>query len=84
MKIGLLIPFYALFSFLSVLSPKSQIYLTPWLDAVQSVSLGSFFLLMCEFVSPSRDQQTVFFAALEIPNKKAPGGKGGGLVWYRV
>ena len=84
MKIGCLIPFYSIFSFLSICFPKAYVYLDPWLDVFQSVALGSFFLLMCEFVSPSAEQRDVFFAALKVPDKKAAGGTGGGLVWYRV
>jgi len=83
MKIASLIPFFSIFSLLSICFPKAYVYLYPWLDYFESLSLGSFFLLMCEFVSPSAEQRDVFFAALEIPDKKS-GGLRDGLVWYRV
>jgi Organic solute transporter Ostalpha len=84
MKIATLIPAYAIISFIAVCSPKSYVYLDPWLDVFQSVALGYFFLLLCEFVSPSREQRDLFFAALQVKDKKAPGGVGGGMKWYRV
>lgn len=84
MKIGLLIPFYSILSLLSIAFPKAHVDIAPWLDLVQSVALGSFFLLLCEFVSESPSQREVFFAALVIPNKKSPSGQSGGLLWYRV
>jgi hypothetical protein len=84
MKIAILIPFYSIFSFLSICFPKSSVSLTPWVNVVEAFAMGSFFLLMCEFVSPSAAKRDVFFAALLVPDKKAPGGQGGGLGWYRV
>lgn len=39
---------------------------------------------MCEFVSSSDDQWTIFFAAMAIPDKKVPDGRQDGLAWYRV
>ncbi|KUJ12641.1 uncharacterized protein LY89DRAFT_785951 [Mollisia scopiformis] len=83
MKIGLLIPFYSILSLLSICFPKGAVDITPWLDLVQSVALGSFFLLMCEFVSENPSQRDLFFAALVVRDKKSPSGKGGGLAWYR-
>ncbi|CZR59964.1 uncharacterized protein PAC_09859 [Phialocephala subalpina] len=83
MKVGLLIPFYSILCFLSVCFPKAHVDIAPWLDVVQSLALGSFFLLMCEFVSENPSQREVFFAAFAVPSKKSPGEKGGGLVWYR-
>ena len=67
MKICGLIPLYSLISFLSVAFPKAYNYLDPWLEFFQSIALVSFFLLLCEFVSPNEDKRTVFFAALEPP-----------------
>jgi Organic solute transporter Ostalpha len=84
MKIACLIPFYSILSTLSVCFPKAHVYLDPWLEVFQSVALGSFFLLMCEFVSPSEKQRDVFFAALKVPDKKAGSGTRDGLIWYRV
>ncbi|KAK1763080.1 organic solute transporter Ostalpha-domain-containing protein, partial [Phialemonium atrogriseum] len=83
MRIALLIPLNSLFSFLSICYPAAKVYLLPWLDVFQAHALASFFLLMCEFVSPSDDQRTIFFAAMAIPDKKAPDGGQDGLAWYR-
>jgi len=84
MKIALLIPLYSIFSFLSICFPISFVYLVPWLHLFQAFALGSFFLLMCEFVSPSSEQRDVFFAALRVLDKREAGGVGDGLTWYRV
>ncbi len=82
LRISLMIPIYSLFSFLSVLAPTAEVYLAPWLDVFQGWALANFFLLMCEFVSPSDSQRDVFFAGLTIPNKK--GKVLDGVAWYRV
>jgi len=84
MKICLLIPFFSTFSFLSILSPGSYIYLSPWLDVNESIAMGSFFLLLCEYVSENRTERDMFFATLVITVKKTQNGKKGGLPWYRV
>jgi hypothetical protein len=84
LKISLLLPFYAIFSFLSVVFPKASTDLGPWLDFVQAISLGAFFLLMGQFVSPSDSQRDLFFAALLVKDKKSPTGQGNGLYWFRV
>jgi len=83
MKIASIVPAYSLISFIAVVRPGSYVYLEPWLDFFQSVALGYFFLLLCEYVSPSEEQRDLFFAALQVKDKKAPGGIGGGLAWYR-
>jgi hypothetical protein len=84
MKIACLIPFYSIFSLLSICFPKADVSLSPWLDVVQAFALGSFFLLMCEFVSESPVERDVFFGALVVPEKKGPSSSDGGLLWYRV
>jgi hypothetical protein len=74
MRIGSLITMYALVSFLCVCFPSAQVYIHPWLDVVEGTSLGSFFLLLCEFISPVYTQQEAFFTA-----KRKGGGK-----WFKV
>lgn len=81
---SLLIPFYAIICFLSIAFPEAFVYLDPWLEFVQSISLEAYFLLMCQFVSPSDTQRDVFFATLVIEDKKSPTGQKDGLVWFRV
>jgi Organic solute transporter Ostalpha len=84
MKITCVVPFYSIVSFLSICFPRAYVYLDPWLDVFQSLALGSFFLLMCEYVSPSEERRDIFFAALKVSDKKAPDEIGDGLAWYRV
>ncbi len=84
LKISVVVPFYAIFNFLSVVFPAAQVYLLPWLDFIQAIALGSFFLLLCEFVSPSEIQRDVFFSAMTVPDKKSGTGTRDGLVWFRV
>ncbi|KAH8882018.1 hypothetical protein GQ53DRAFT_772909 [Thozetella sp. PMI_491] len=84
LRISLVIFFYALVSFISLNEPHAFVYLHPWLDVVQSISLGSFFLLLCEYVSPSESQRDVFFAALTVKDKKSPGGSRNALQWFKT
>ncbi|KAK5324743.1 hypothetical protein LTR93_004218 [Exophiala xenobiotica] len=84
LKISALIPIYSIISWITIAAPNSYIYLDPWLDFFQSIALGSLFLLLCEFVSPSAQHRDVFFAALEVPKSRRGGGKQvDGLEWYR-
>ncbi|KAK1991025.1 hypothetical protein LX36DRAFT_591385 [Colletotrichum falcatum] len=83
LRISLIIPFWSIFSFLSVCFPTAEVYLHPWLEFVQAMCLCTFFLLLCEFVSPSEHHRDVFFAALTVKNKKAPDGEENGLQWFR-
>jgi hypothetical protein len=84
MKIACFVPAFALVSFIGICSPKSNVYLEPWVDVFEAVALSCFFLLLCEFVSPDTTQREMFFAALQVKDKKTPSGVGGGLIWYRV
>jgi hypothetical protein len=84
MRVGFLIDFYAIFSFLSVAYPGAYVYLKPWLDYWESIALGSFFLLLCEYVSPNSERREVFFAAFQIPADKKSGKVPDGLSWFRV
>jgi len=81
MKVCMLIPFYALFSFLSIAFPKGKVYFAPWLDYFQGIALGAFFLLMSEFISPSAERRDIFLAAMTIQDKKK--GSVDGLSWFR-
>jgi len=87
MKICLLLPFFSIVSILSIVFPEASVYLSPWLNFVESIAMGSFFLLLCEFVSESQVERDVFFAALVVVDKgskRAKNGQRGGLPWYRV
>ncbi|CAM1501442.1 Fc.00g034260.m01.CDS01 [Cosmosporella sp. VM-42] len=70
MKIGSLITMYSTICFLSVCFPKAEVYVHPWLDFVEAIALGSFFLLLCEYISPNHEQRYVFFAARRIDGVK--------------
>lgn len=83
MRIASLIPLYSIFSFLSICFPNAFVYLVPWASLFQALALGSFFLLMCEFVSPNSTQRDVFFAALELPSKNGTT-RPLGLRWFKV
>ena len=88
MKICLLLPLYSIISILSLVYAEVDVYLHPWLNVVESLAVGSFFLLLLEYVSESRAERDVFFAALVIVDKKAQrkgqSSQKGGLPWYRV
>ncbi|KAJ0313273.1 hypothetical protein COL516b_000205 [Colletotrichum fioriniae] len=83
LRISLIIPFWSIISFLSICFPTAEVYLHPWLEFVQSICLATFFLLLCEFVSPSEQHRDVFFAGMTVKNKKAANGEENGLQWYR-
>ena len=85
MKICMLLPLYSVTSFISIVFPHADIYLEPWLELFQSVALGAFFLLLCEFISSdSQTEVDTFFAAFEVPQKKTGGEPINGLGWFRV
>ena len=80
-----MIPIEAFLNFISIVEPNAYVYLDPWIDVFQAWALGSFFLLMCEFVSPSAQFRDVFFAAFKVPQRRRNRDPGlGGLEWYRV
>ncbi|KIX08155.1 uncharacterized protein Z518_02811 [Rhinocladiella mackenziei CBS 650.93] len=85
LKICAIIPLEAIFSWIGIAAPNSHIYVEGFVDFFQAIGLSSFFLLLCEFVSPSSEFRDVFFAALEIPKsrRKKDGKKVDGLSWYR-
>jgi hypothetical protein len=82
MRVSSLIPLYSIFSLLSICFPKAKVYLLPWLEVFQSISLSAFFLLMCDYISPSQKQRDVFFAGFTYQDKKK--GDVNGLMWFRV
>lgn len=84
MRISLLLPVYSVFSLLSICFPTAQVYIRPWVDVFQAQSVCAFFLLMCEYVSPSSRGRDRFFLTLDIPNKKHPEVKIDGLAWFKV
>ncbi|KAK8096040.1 Transmembrane protein [Apiospora kogelbergensis] len=85
------LPLFSVGLFLEAAFPDAYPYLTPWLDVFQAIALANFFLLMCQFVSPSDAHRDAFFAVFEVPAKKLFKGRGNsegknkktGLEWYR-
>jgi Organic solute transporter Ostalpha len=90
-RIAHLIPAYSLISWFCIFFPQAYYYLNPWLELVQSICMATFFLLLLEFISPNEDQRSLFFAGIEIKDKKdkkAPSGRHydspeKNLMWYR-
>jgi hypothetical protein len=83
-RISLLIPGYAIYSYLCIVFPDAQVSLLPWRDVIEAWALCSFWLLLCEYISGSEDERDLFFAGLQLPKKK--NGKPNTqnpLVWYR-
>lgn len=74
LRICCYLPVFAIGCFLEVSFPNAYVYINPWLDFVQAIALCNFFLLMCQFVSPSDEHREVFFAALKVPQKKKKNG----------
>ncbi|KAM5357182.1 hypothetical protein ACJZ2D_016533 [Fusarium nematophilum] len=73
MRISTLITMYSLISFLSVYFPTAEVYIDPWLSLVEGLAFCSFFLLLCDYVSPNDDQREIFVAT-----------KIGGVKWFRI
>ncbi|KAF5002914.1 hypothetical protein FDECE_10498 [Fusarium decemcellulare] len=65
---------YSLISFLCLSFPKAAVYIDPWLHLVEGLALGSFFLLLCDYVSPLHDQREAYFATKKL----------GGVKWFRT
>ncbi|KAK8087741.1 hypothetical protein PG997_002702 [Apiospora hydei] len=96
LRICCYLPIFAIGLFLEAAFPNSYAYLSPWLDFFQAIALANFFLLMCQYISPSDEQRDAFFAVFKVPASKASlcrgrrrGNKDGknqepnGLEWYR-
>ncbi|CAG7563483.1 unnamed protein product [Fusarium equiseti] len=74
MRVGNLISAFAVICFLSICFPSAEVYIQPWLHVFEGFALGSFFLLLCDYVSPHRDQRDVFFATK----------KKNGMRWFKT
>jgi len=57
MRISLLIPIYSVVSFLSICFPNAYVYIFAWTDFCQSITLGTFFLLLNEYLSVVIERQ---------------------------
>ncbi|KAK7923756.1 hypothetical protein PG985_007827 [Apiospora marii] len=98
LRICCYLPIFAIGLFLEAAFPNAYAYLTPWLDFFQAIALANFFLLMCQYISPSDAQRDAFFSVFKVPARKGlpccggsrrGGGQdskqkeGNGLEWYR-
>lgn len=93
LRICCYLPIFAIGLFLEAAFPNSYAYVSPWLDFFQAIALANFFLLMCQYISPSDAQRDAFFVVFKVPASKGPCGCGGrgngkqkernGLEWYR-
>ncbi|PSR83901.1 organic solute transporter Ostalpha-domain-containing protein [Coniella lustricola] len=84
MRICCYLPILSIGSFLQVAFPATYPYLGAWLDCAQAIALCHFFLIMCQFVSPSDSQREIYFAALKMPpSQKSHPDLINGLHFYR-
>ncbi|KAL2832194.1 organic solute transporter Ostalpha-domain-containing protein [Aspergillus pseudoustus] len=82
MKICLLLPLYSITSFLAICFPTAAVFLTPWLEVYQGLALGSFFLLLCEFLAADNEGGLdAFFDSYEPPQKRGESGMTG-VEWF--
>lgn len=87
MRICCYLPIFCIGCLVEVSFPNAYVYLNAWLDVAQALALCNFFLMMCQFVSPSDSRRETFFAALHVPQKKSrrrgTSEPVNGLLWYR-
>lgn len=88
MRISLYVPFYSIICLLCIYLPSAAVYLRPWLEVAQAHCLATYFLLLCEYVSPNAEERGFFFATLEVKDEKATkknkGKKIDGMQWFKV
>ncbi|KAL9620652.1 MAG: hypothetical protein Q9160_004788 [Pyrenula sp. 1 TL-2023] len=70
MRITSLMIFYSVLSFLCIVFPHIFTYIEPWIDFYEAIALATFFLLLCDFVSPHEDRRQSFFQRLPIKDRK--------------
>lgn len=63
-RILLMIPIYAIVSFLSFLFYKKAVYFEVLRDCYEAFAIASFFTLLCHYVAPDLHQQKVYFRKL--------------------
>lgn len=85
MRVVALVPLYCIVSLLCICFPTAAVYIIPILDLLQALCLASYFMLLCEYLSPHNDGRDAFFRAIEIEDKSAPEGKvGDNVAWFWV
>jgi hypothetical protein len=99
-RILVMIPIYAIVSFLSYLHYKNAVYFEVLRDCYEAFAISSFFTLMCHYIAPNLHEQKEYFRNVEPKNwvwpitwmQKCTGGedKGwlrkprSGLTWFNV
>ncbi|KAF1972380.1 DUF300-domain-containing protein [Bimuria novae-zelandiae CBS 107.79] len=99
-RILLMIPIYAVVSFLSYLYYHKAVYLEVLRDCYEAFAIASFFTLMCHYIAPNLHEQKEYFRNVQPKNwvwplswmQKCTGGedKGwlrrprSGLTWFNV
>lgn len=85
LRISALLPVTSTIMLVGILVPESYFYIHPWADVMQALTLGNFFLLMLEFISPYNHERESFFENLKVPawrrSKKLPRD---GRAWYKM
>lgn len=85
MRVISLVPLYAIVNLLCVCFPQAQVYLDPILELIQALCLASYFMLLCEYISPHNEGRDGFFSQIQIEDKKAEGGVvQDGVKWFSV
>lgn len=98
-RILLMIPIYALVSWLSTFYYKHAVYYSVLGDCYEAFTISAFFALMCSYIAPDLHSQKDYFRAIQPKNwvwpitwlQKISGGKKGiwrvprsGLTWFNV
>ena len=77
---------FGILTFLAIIAGHNSIYVVPWIAFWESLTLATFFLLVCTFVSPNEGQRDIYFRSMTFRDKKGKGDivPGGGLANLRV
>lgn len=100
MRILVMIPIYAVVSFLSYLYYHHAIYFELLRDCYEAFAIASFFTLMCHYIAPNLHEQKEYFRNVQPKNwvwplnwmQKCTGGENkgflrrprSGLTWFNV
>ncbi|KAL4737505.1 organic solute transporter Ostalpha-domain-containing protein [Aspergillus similis] len=98
-RILLMIPIYALVSWLSTYYYKHAVYYSVLGDCYEAFTISAFFALLCHYIAPDLHSQKDYFRGIQPKNwvwpltwlQKCSGGKNGiwrvprsGLTWFNV
>lgn len=99
-RILVMIPIYAVVSFLSYLYYHKSVYFEVLRDCYEAFAIASFFTLMCHYIAPTLHEQKIYFRDVQPKNwvwplnwmQKCTGGEtkgwlrkpASGLTWFNV